>query len=103
MVWMRAAPSPWGRTSQQLAPDDREQYDERGRDALRQGPKAGHQTTHHRSGRATLQTDGIDGAGVAAVMSGCPSAALLDEIARRPAATRQIFTDELMGVIDDIA
>ena len=34
---------------------------------------------------------------------GCPSAALLDEIARRPAATRQVLTDELMGVIDDIA
>ena len=34
---------------------------------------------------------------------GCPSAALLDEIARRPTATRQVFTDELMGVIDDIA
>jgi TetR/AcrR family transcriptional regulator, transcriptional repressor for nem operon len=34
---------------------------------------------------------------------GCPSAALLDEIARRPAATRQVFTDELMGVIGDIA
>ncbi len=34
---------------------------------------------------------------------GCPSAALLDEIARRPVATRQVFTDELMGVIDDIA
>jgi TetR/AcrR family transcriptional regulator, transcriptional repressor for nem operon len=34
---------------------------------------------------------------------GCPSAALLDEIARRPAATRQVFTDELMGVVDDIA
>jgi AcrR family transcriptional regulator len=34
---------------------------------------------------------------------GCPSAALLDEIGRRPAATRQVFTDELMGVIDDIA
>jgi TetR/AcrR family transcriptional repressor of nem operon len=34
---------------------------------------------------------------------GCPSAALLDEIARRPAATRQVFTDELLGVIDDIA
>ena len=34
---------------------------------------------------------------------GCPSAALLDEIARRPEATKQIFTDELMGVIDDIA
>jgi AcrR family transcriptional regulator len=31
---------------------------------------------------------------------GCPSAALLDEIARRPAATRQVFTDELMAVID---
>ena len=34
---------------------------------------------------------------------GCPSAALLDEIARRPAATREVFTDELMGEIDDIA
>src|SRR3954447_23670824 len=34
---------------------------------------------------------------------GCPSAALLDEIARRPVATRQVFTDELMGVIDGIA
>ena len=34
---------------------------------------------------------------------GCPSAALLDEIARRPAATRHVFTDELMGEIDDIA
>jgi TetR/AcrR family transcriptional regulator, transcriptional repressor for nem operon len=33
----------------------------------------------------------------------CPSAALLAEIARRPAATKQVFTDELMGVIDDIA
>jgi TetR/AcrR family transcriptional regulator, transcriptional repressor for nem operon len=34
---------------------------------------------------------------------GCPSAALLDEIGRRPEGTRQVFTDELMGVIDDIA
>ena len=34
---------------------------------------------------------------------GCPSAALLDEIARRPAATKQVYTDELMGVIEDIA
>jgi TetR/AcrR family transcriptional repressor of nem operon len=34
---------------------------------------------------------------------GCPSAALLDEIARRPSATRQVFTAELLGVIDDIA
>jgi TetR/AcrR family transcriptional repressor of nem operon len=34
---------------------------------------------------------------------GCPSAALLDEIARRPAATKQVFTDELMGIIDDVA
>jgi TetR/AcrR family transcriptional repressor of nem operon len=34
---------------------------------------------------------------------GCPSAALLDEIARRPAVTRQVFTDELMSVIDEIA
>ena len=34
---------------------------------------------------------------------GCPSAALLDEIARRPAPTRQAFTDELLGTVDDIA
>jgi TetR/AcrR family transcriptional regulator, transcriptional repressor for nem operon len=34
---------------------------------------------------------------------GCPSAALLDEIARRPAATKQVYTGELMSVIDDIA
>ena len=34
---------------------------------------------------------------------GCPSAALLDEIARRPAETRDVFTEEIMGVIDDIA
>jgi TetR/AcrR family transcriptional regulator, transcriptional repressor for nem operon len=34
---------------------------------------------------------------------GCPSAALLDEIARRPAATKPVYTDELRGVIDDIA
>ena len=34
---------------------------------------------------------------------GCPSAALLDEIVRRPSATRQVFTDELIGVIDDLA
>jgi TetR/AcrR family transcriptional regulator, transcriptional repressor for nem operon len=34
---------------------------------------------------------------------GCPSAALLDEIARRPVATKQVYSDELMGVIDDIA
>jgi TetR/AcrR family transcriptional repressor of nem operon len=33
---------------------------------------------------------------------GCPSAALLEEIARRP-ASKQVYTDELMGVIDDIA
>jgi len=34
---------------------------------------------------------------------GCPSAALLDEIARRPTATRQVFTDEVLGVMDDMA
>jgi TetR/AcrR family transcriptional regulator, transcriptional repressor for nem operon len=34
---------------------------------------------------------------------GCPSAALLDEIARRPAATRQVFTDELLSTTDDVA
>jgi TetR/AcrR family transcriptional repressor of nem operon len=34
---------------------------------------------------------------------GCPSAALLDEIARRTATTKQVFTDELLGTADDIA
>jgi TetR/AcrR family transcriptional repressor of nem operon len=34
---------------------------------------------------------------------GCPSAALLDEIVRRRSATRQVFTDELLGIADDIA
>ena len=34
---------------------------------------------------------------------GCHSAALLDEIARRPAATRQVFTDELLRTADDVA
>jgi len=34
---------------------------------------------------------------------GCPSAALLDEIARRPHETREVFTDEVMEVVDDIA
>ena len=34
---------------------------------------------------------------------GCPSAALLDEIVRRPAATREVFTDELLSTADDIA
>ena len=33
----------------------------------------------------------------------CPSAALIDEIVRRPAATKQVFTDELTRTMDDIA
>ena len=34
---------------------------------------------------------------------GCPSAALIDEIVRRPTGTRQAFTDELMATVNDIA
>src|SRR5690349_7614573 len=34
---------------------------------------------------------------------GCPSAALLDEIVRRPAASKQVFADELLDTADDIA
>jgi TetR/AcrR family transcriptional regulator, transcriptional repressor for nem operon len=34
---------------------------------------------------------------------GCPSAALLDEVVRRPARTKRVFTDELMTLMDDIA
>lgn len=37
------------------------------------------------------------------VADGCPSAALLEEIARRPATTKQVFTDELLATADDIA
>ena len=35
--------------------------------------------------------------------SGCPSAALLDEIGRSPDATKRAYTDGLLVVIDDIA
>ena len=34
---------------------------------------------------------------------GCPSAALLDEIVRRPAGTKDVFTDELLATTDDMA
>jgi TetR/AcrR family transcriptional repressor of nem operon len=34
---------------------------------------------------------------------GCPSAALLDEIARRPAATKRVFTNELTATMDAVA
>ena len=34
---------------------------------------------------------------------GCPSAALIDEIVRRPAATKRVFTDELAVTMNDIA
>jgi len=33
---------------------------------------------------------------------GCPSAALLDEIGRRTAATRQAYTEGVLAVVDDI-
>jgi TetR/AcrR family transcriptional repressor of nem operon len=34
---------------------------------------------------------------------GCPSAALVDEVVRRPAATKRVFTEELTRTMDDIA
>jgi TetR/AcrR family transcriptional regulator, transcriptional repressor for nem operon len=34
---------------------------------------------------------------------GCPSAALLDEVVRRPAHTKHVFTDELLALMGDIA
>jgi AcrR family transcriptional regulator len=34
---------------------------------------------------------------------GCPSAALIDEIVRRPASTKRVFAEELTGTMDDIA
>ena len=35
--------------------------------------------------------------------AGCPSAALLDEVIRRPTATRRVFTGELLVTMDEIA
>jgi len=34
---------------------------------------------------------------------GCPSAALLDEVVRRPARTKRVFTAELVALMDEIA
>jgi TetR/AcrR family transcriptional regulator, transcriptional repressor for nem operon len=34
---------------------------------------------------------------------GCPSAALLDEVVRRPRATKKVFTGEVVGIVDQIA
>src|SRR3954469_18791461 len=34
---------------------------------------------------------------------GCPAAALLDEVVRRPSPTKEAFTDEVMSVVDQIA
>src|SRR3954469_4324266 len=34
---------------------------------------------------------------------GCPSAALLDEVVRRPSATKEVFHGEAPGIVDDIA
>jgi AcrR family transcriptional regulator len=69
-----------------------------------------------RAQRHTFGAEAPDRAGLEAIIraylspdhrdecaDGCPSAALLDEIARRPSATRQVFTDELLGIADDIA
>jgi TetR/AcrR family transcriptional regulator, transcriptional repressor for nem operon len=69
-----------------------------------------------RAQRQSFQTQPEDRSGLEAIIrsylspqhrdqsaDGCPSAALLDEIDRRPAATRQVFTDELLGIADDIA
>src|SRR3954447_22259161 len=63
-----------------------------------------------RSQRQSLDSEPSDRAGLEAFIraylspqhrdqsaDGCPSAALLDEIARRPATTRQAFTDELLN------
>jgi TetR/AcrR family transcriptional regulator, transcriptional repressor for nem operon len=69
-----------------------------------------------RAQRHRFETQTSDRAGLEAIVraylspehrdqlaDGCPSAALLDEIARRPATTRQVFTEELLGTAGDIA
>ena len=34
---------------------------------------------------------------------GCPSAALLDEVVRRPRSTKKVFTREVLSIVDEIA
>jgi len=34
---------------------------------------------------------------------GCPSAALLDEVVRRPRGTKKVFTAEVTGIVDELA
>ena len=66
--------------------------------------------------RATLQAVAVDRVGVEAFVrsylspeqrdvrgNGCPSAALLDEVARCSAATRAAYTAGLIAMVDDIA
>ena len=50
------------------------------------------------SRRAYLSPEHRDDCG-----EGCPSAALLDEIVRRPAVTKKAFTGELTELMDEIA
>src|SRR4051794_23799824 len=69
-----------------------------------------------RSQRASFDAEASDRAGletfIRAYLSpehrddcgeGCPSAALLEEIVRRPAVTKKVFTAELTRLMDDIA
>src|SRR3954467_7648512 len=69
-----------------------------------------------RAQRQSLEAEPADRAGLEAFVraylspehrdefaDGCPSAALLDEIARRPADPRAVFPEEVMGIVDDIA
>src|SRR4051794_39736873 len=69
-----------------------------------------------RAQRGTFETLPSDRAGLETIIrsylspahrdqlpDGCPSAALLDEIVRRPTTTKQVFTEELLGTADDIA
>jgi TetR/AcrR family transcriptional regulator, transcriptional repressor for nem operon len=73
-------------------------------------------TDQLRAQRHNLDTQPPDRAGLEALIhaylspqhpdecaDGCPSAALLDEIARRPTATRQAFTHEPLTTADDLA
>src|SRR5512132_1567417 len=56
-----------------------------------------------RAQRESFRAAPSNRAGLESLIRAYPSAALLDEIVRRPAGTKDVFTDELLATADEIA